>query len=709
MQPGITETTLDGQLGSVPAALGVPYAVIFTSTKGPFETPSAFADKDYLPTNFGAGPGVEFGAQSINNTRVPAIMVRAHQTVAGSAGAAVNAADGTCSAVVKTGTGSFVPTIDTGPKPDAEHLVRVDFPVGGTLGTAGAVYVVTVDGVAGTATALGTAKEIDLTSYIGAVTLILTATTETIVDGDYLTFTTTAPVLASDGTLDQSHVTGGCAITISSGVVKDDSGTPGAVTKHGTGSFSPSPAASPAPTGAFTVRVDFLAGGTLATAGIRYRVTVNGTVGPVTALGTATTIDLATYIGAVSLVLGTGTISTADYVTFTTIGVPADDCDVTVKVVAGGTVGSPGISYQISLDDSAIPVDSDERVWGPVTALGSATYITVSDVGGFRFVLAGASPTLVAGDYWSTRTKAPNWNANDLGAALDALDKTDLTWRQVIVVGPISSSTLQVLEGRLEGWSADGKPREAICHYRMPNLGEDLTTYDAAFAADLGALVSVDGKIMVYKDAATVVSALTGHAFRRPAMWEDAALECTVSPEIDRAQIDPPGGPLPATKIRDGRGNVRHHDERVTPTSEPARCCALKTWSDYKGVYVCRPRTFCVDGSDFTLWPRRRVFSLCRIANRKFFEHVLSKGVPADKNTGYIREYVAQAWERQAKQQVAAACPIGEWVSDVDVKIRRTDNLLPDGAVMNVTLQVGPLIYVERIKITNAMRRPAAA
>src|SRR3972149_4495677 len=159
--PSITETTLDGQLGALPPGSGVPYVVIGASTIGPRNLPAAFARKQYLPTNFGQGPLVELGANSIENTAVAAICVRTGNSVAGSAGEAISSADGTCSAVTKTGTGTFTPSINgTHDLPNAAKNVKVIFPVGGELGVTGIVYQISLDGGAtyGMAQALGTGR-----------------------------------------------------------------------------------------------------------------------------------------------------------------------------------------------------------------------------------------------------------------------------------------------------------------------------------------------------------------------------------------------------------------------------------------------------------------------------------------------------------------------------------------------------------------------
>jgi hypothetical protein len=606
MRPGITDTVLDGQLGALPQSSGLPYIVMGPCAAGDQNTPAAYARKQSFAQNYVAGPAVELAAKSVEETNVPCIFIRTLASVVGSAGAAVQAADGECSAVTVTrsGASTFVPSIDTGPKPNGIHTVWIRFAVGGNLGTTGMIYQVSTNGGAsyGFALALGVAKEIDLTALIGAVTVILDTGTESIGAGDIVKFTTTAPVLASDGMLNDDAVAGTAEITIS-----------------------------------------------------------------------------------------------------TSGGTPNDDYVAAVRIVHGGEAGSDtDITYQWCLDYySASPT------WSVVTALGSATSITIPGAGGWSYLIGGADPVVEDGDLWFSLTTAPAMNSSDLTTALAAVTAMRRPWNGLIIASPIDSTLFGVLESWLSARSLAGDPQRAVTYWRLPTPGESRSAYLTAFAAAMGSLSSAEGKIVLGGRSCCCVSAVSGRDYRRPNIWGIAAKLFTVSPEIDVAQIDPPGGAIAGVTIRDANGNVRDHDEDYEPGDDDERMFALRTWNEFEGVYVNRPRTFCPRGSDFVLLPRGRVFDLCRKINRAYFLRLLSRGVPANATTGYIREDVARKWESGAQKSIWGVIGGVPMASSVNVIIWRTDNLLPEGAVMHVEFRMGPLVYVEQIGITSAMRNPA--
>jgi hypothetical protein len=610
MQPNVTDTVLDGQLGALPPSMGVPFVVIGPATAGPLNTPVAYSRKQSFPENYGYGPGVELSANSVDATRVPCIFVRANASVAGSAGEAVAAADGTCGTISYGGVapgnakaGNFASSFDgTHHKPTMARTVRIFFPVGGTIGTTGIVFQVSTDGgvTYDTAVALLTGTNITI-GALGDVTVVVGSNGQTVGDHDYLQFVTTAPVLASDGTLDDSGVTGEAQITIS-----------------------------------------------------------------------------------------------------TSGGTPNDDYDPAIRIVKGGTGGVAGITYQWTLD-----YYSSNPTWSAEIALGTALSIAIPGAGGWTYVIGGATKTLNAGDVWSSRTTAPHCNGTDLTNALASITATKRPWSGLILASPIDSTLFGVLENWLAARDAAGDPQRAVTYWRLPNVGESRSAYQTARVAEMGGLSSANGKIVVGGRSCGCVSAVSGREYRRPNIWGIAAKLLTVSAEINAAMIDPPGGAIAGVTIRDANGNVRDHDESYEPGDDDARFFCLRTWDEFEGVFVNRPRTFCLSGSDFVLLPRGRVFDIGRKLNRAFFLRKLSRGVPANKKTGYIDEQVARRWERDAVKVQWEALGGKPMVSDVAVTIWRTDALLMENAVMHVEYRQGPLIYVEQIAITSAMRNPA--
>jgi hypothetical protein len=177
-QPSVTITELDGALGVLPPSAGRLLAVVGAASKGPVNTPAAYARVRDLVADFGDGAGVEAAAAFIDRYARPVLFVRPTIAATGSVGS-----------VTHTGTGTSVATVDVASAPTDDYEVRVSFVVGGTRGTAGATYQVSLDGgrTYGPVTALGTATAITA----GGVTLNLAA--GTFVAGDEYAARSTGP------------------------------------------------------------------------------------------------------------------------------------------------------------------------------------------------------------------------------------------------------------------------------------------------------------------------------------------------------------------------------------------------------------------------------------------------------------------------------------------------------------------------------------
>jgi hypothetical protein len=400
-----------------------------------------------------------------------------------------------------------------------------------------------------------------------------------------------------------------------------------------------------------------------------------------------------------------GMIGGADVTISTSGGTPNDDYDYVLEFPTGGVIGTDtDLTYRESFDGGV----TFSQIKAAPAAIGTTITITPENAGGWTVAVGSAgNHTITDGDSCTTRTVAPNFDGSSLLVALEALAATRQKWDGLIVVGPIGATTFGVLDTWAQAMSTAGRPVRVVGHYRMPTLNESESAYGAAFAAEMGSLSSANGVVTLGGRDCVAVSSVSGRAYRRPNIWHCAAKLLTCSPEADIAMIDPPGGPLPGVTVRDANGNPRNHDEAYTPGDDDLRLLALRTWSEFEGVFLNRPRTFCPEGSDFTLLPRGRVFDFARKINRAYFLRKLSNGVPADRKTGYIKSDAARAWEKGAEALVSGALMPKGMASGVSVHIARNDNLLALNAVMHVEFRLEPLIYVEQIAITSAMQNPA--
>lgn len=146
--PNVKFNQLDNQIGILNDS-DRRLAIAGVCSQGPVNTPGIFALRNDLIAVYGKGTAVEEAAFCIETTGMPVLFVRTGDTVAGS-----------CTAVVETGTGTSVVTIDAAVEPYDDYEAGLRFITGGTVGVAGITLQETLDGGRswGPVKALGTAN-----------------------------------------------------------------------------------------------------------------------------------------------------------------------------------------------------------------------------------------------------------------------------------------------------------------------------------------------------------------------------------------------------------------------------------------------------------------------------------------------------------------------------------------------------------------------
>lgn len=588
--PAVNITQLDGAIGVLSPG-GRLLALVGVSSSGPLNTPASFARTKDVISTFGAGPLVEAACHVIDRYRLPVLLVRTAASTLGSYLDAVAAQDGTVENFDDSNvTGASVITVQTVPPadPDGAYDVQVLFNVGGTVGVAGIVYQVSLDGgnTWGFAQALGTDTEIDL-----GIGVVLELTAASINTGDFVTFSTTAPIPASAG----------------------------------------------------EVTIDF-----------------SGTSVP--------TIDAATH--------------------------PQDDYEVVIRFVAGGTIGTTGITYQWSLDGG--------RTMSPTTALGTANNIVLPDSGGVKVDFAAG--TIAAGDELSFPTVAPRWSTGELNTALDALAATEMDWDGVHVVGTIDPDAFDAIDLKVAGMAADAEYKWWIGNVRMPVGDESEATYFASISAAFAAKASTYGALCYGADRLT--SSVSGRKYRRPISFVAAGREISLSEEQNSADVKL--GSLTGVSIRDSNGNpvTGLHDEALNPGADDARFYTLRSWKRRAGVYVNQPRLFSAQGSDFQLLPHRRVMNIALETLHDYFVERLNSPILVDPTTGFILESEAVEIETNANARLRAALLGKPKASDAYCVVSRTDNLLSTSTLTGEA-RVVPLAYPNRVELSVGFSNPA--
>lgn len=370
---------------------------------------------------------------------------------------------------------------------------------------------------------------------------------------------------------------------------------------------------------------------------------------------------------------------------------PADDYQVVVKFITGGTIGSAGITYQYSLDEG--------RTFSKTQALGTAAFITVANAFKFDF---GAG-TVVAGDVLTQPCTGPVCSSTNIADSLAALAATKQAWDGVIVATPVDGTKFDAVSSAISAMHAAGKHHYAVCGFRMPNSGESEATYKAAFDTAFGA--KADTSVLVTAGADKQLSAVSARKYRRPFHFGVGRLCAKTSAEVSLASpLD--AGNLKGIDIRDTNGNPDEHDEALNPGLDDSRACVARTFDSLEGVYVNRPRLLSPSGSDFVELQFRRVINIARTLLLGYFVLRLSKTVRVDKKTGFIREEEARAIESAVNALLRAALLTKPYASDVQFTLSRTDNILSTFTLTG-TCRIEPLGYVEDYEIDVGFNNPA--
>lgn len=399
---------------------------------------------------------------------------------------------------------------------------------------------------------------------------------------------------------------------------------------------------------------------------VRPAITDDGSVGSVTHTGTGTSV-------------GTIDVSSA----------PVDDYDLIVRFTVGGTRGTAGAVYQVSLDGG--------NNWDPAQALGTATSITAGGI-----VLDLGAGTFVAGDTYAARSVAPQWTSSELQAALTALGNSAIAWEQALIAGAMDTTSFGAVETKFAALAAAGKPRSWIGQVRVPNSGESESAYQSALGTAWGALSAHYGALCA--GAGNAISGVSGRSYRRSLLYAFGALQGGLSEEQNAADVNV--GVLNGFTVRDVNGNPLEHDESINPGLDDLRFVTAYTDEAVQGVYITRPRIFSAEGSDFYIIPHRRVLNLAHGALRAYFARRLNKPILVSAATGFILETEALEIEAGARQAMADVLLAKPKASGVLFALSRTDNLLST-KTLNGQGRVIPLAYPEWINLDLGFYNPA--
>lgn len=453
----------------------------------------------------------------------------------------------------------------------------------------------------------------------------------------------------------------------------------------------------------------------------------------------------------------------------TLTGAPYDDYDGVFEVLTGGTRGTAGIEFRVSLDGGI--TWELQRV-----ALGTATTYAIPDTG---LTLNFAAGIFVAGDtlYW--RSVAPRWVVGDLADLFVALKAQTNLVAAMLLTGDVAASEIDDIDGEVASYATDkNRLNFVFCNTRRARLprraqigaatltfaeanpdtitrsagswltslyaigdqflvensllndgtytianvtstvitldaGDDLTaevatadvkvtavepeeTWLAALDTEFASTSS--DRISLSRGHTRIVSAAYKHrAMRRPASWAAAARFMRYDLSTSLAEVE--RGALPDCTLVDTHGNITDHDENVTEGG--GRFLALRQFDARQGCYIVLPNILAANGSDFTRIHYRAVTDLGCSITRFTLEGKLSKKLLLDKKTGKtIDDAAATSIERAVNRRLRTELEKAGHVTSAVYTIQRDSDLSLASPKLTGTLDIVPLFYPESIETT---------
>lgn len=370
---------------------------------------------------------------------------------------------------------------------------------------------------------------------------------------------------------------------------------------------------------------------------------------------------------------------------------PYDDFDVVITFVAGGALGTGGITYTYSLDGG--------KTTSAVLALGTALIITIANTG-ISITLGTSTQTILAAEKVTFTTTRPLATNADLPDALEALRTTSSPFEAVLIDCEADDDTVALIATWLLTLNAVGKFPTVFLTCEPMSSGEDESDYADALDTIFSAAACTD--VVVCADEGDMVSVFRGISQHRPSGLSVAARAMSVDIGVEPAEIDL--GPLTGVKITDARGNSKHHNEAKFPGLDDLRLTALTTVEGEEGVYITNTNLLSPSGSDYVFLPHARCMNRAATIAWQVLTRQLSRGVTKDPKAGpdgqrYIADHAASLLESLVQDALDPA--LKGKVDDIKFTISRTDDISSNqGASLTCAIESVALAYIKEFVVS---------
>lgn len=388
----------------------------------------------------------------------------------------------------------------------------------------------------------------------------------------------------------------------------------------------------------------------------------------------------------------------------TVTGLPEDDYEAIFRVIAGGTIGTAGITYQYSLDGGSN--------YTAVGALGTATTVALLDgIEPSGMTVNLAAGTLVSLDQASWDTTGPMWQSSDFVLAMTALRSSNLLWSFLHGIGPADATLAGAVGTVLQGWASGTKFSFSCLSARDRGTNEPKATWTSRLLANFASFANT--RIAEGAGYARITCPITGRNNRRPAMWSIVPRIIAQDPQTDPGQKSL--GPLSSdTSIHDAANQLVEYDARVDSSLHDGRFATLRTFDDEPGVFVTTGNLM-GPPNDIQRIAYRVVLDLAEEIYQKAMTQQLESHFdlwPAGTKTPYkagdIREPDAIRIEREIRSALISQILDQGMVSAITVKLNRTPVSLGSGKYkLLCAVKITPLGYIDAFQATIGYVNPA--
>jgi Protein of unknown function (DUF2586) len=293
---------------------------------------------------------------------------------------------------------------------------------------------------------------------------------------------------------------------------------------------------------------------------------------------------------------------------------------VRARCLVGGTIGTPGIVIQISLDAG--------RNYGAPISLGAAASLYLGNgtlstqlIGGTGVQINFGSGTMVAGDFWQFGTVGPQGNAAGIEAALAVFQASQYGVEgvgSIHVVGDTMHGTnvatdIAPIQTQLQAGVAIYEFQRAITELRdaaapaaWGGSGETEATWISNLQTAVAGLTAEQrvladgGNYNMTSPFANPAGGLP--AYRRNLAWAHAVRRTQIPLQRRAGRVrDGAYQTIVVSAATDPTDGFIYHDERVNPGLNASRIASAMTWPKKgQGFFQCQEPLLSPPGSQFT-------------------------------------------------------------------------------------------------------------